>query len=480
MKIDFDKTDKVGHSINDLAEEANSLLSSAKGIDASIFSSYSPGVVANNTEMCENISKLSSKIADFETSYTMSVQAYKDAFAEAKAKVNKVETPEKDKEVKQTPKVEQTTAEETKKIEEPKKETPSKETPKVETTSNGDSKVETASVKKIDTTGLVDLPIKNISVAKLTKEKKEELRATVDFYFNYPSQAKSVKEIKSDQLRELFEANGATLVGNNTYKMKVDGKTYSYNVASHVIAIEGATGVDANNELKCKFFARPDVTFEDVKSTLTLLSGSGEAEHSGYTLADDKSQVEVCKDTLVIVPYGSRNTPNIPNKVGACTIVGDFMVGGSKNINNTVVGYSLGGQAAWSAVSKNPGLYKNMVTVNSAAYSKSNGGVNFIDGNYDSFKDVNIYIFESENDDYITYVGRTIKELNAHGISSDNIHLYSNNNNLNNNARSKGYVSSKNIIDVDQQYAKSHVGWQSHSGGYGMLNQSGIFGYLTQ
>lgn len=407
LNIDFDRANKISNSLSELVTECTAIMSSCKGVDGGSVSSFSPRTASYCSQIQTSANKISTQITNLQTSFDGSIALYRQAYEDAQSRVE-------------------------------------------------NDIVEGSSLN----TG------KPIVLDDLTAS---ELSATVDYYFNFPGSVKSIKVVSDTKLRNLFTANGATKVGNDTYSFTINGKKYKYNVSTHEVIIDGSR----EQSLYCKFYTTSDTSFSDITNTVTLLAGSGEIGKGFDT------SVKVNSNSLVIIPYGSQNIPNMPNKVSGCTRVGDFLVGGnSKKITNTIVGYSLGGQAAYSAVAANKGLYSKIAVVNSAPMTSS-GGLNYIEkfGSYEAFKDVDIYIFEGSGDSFVSADIEALRRFKNHKVPMSNIHVYTNDSNLLSVAKS--YLPSENVYKVDGSYAKSHRGWSGHSYGYDMLKDSGIFSYLT-
>lgn len=406
LNIDFDKAAKISNSLSELSTECTSIVSSSKSLDSGKFS-FSPNTAAYCSKIQSGISKVSTQISNLQTSFNGSIDLYRQAYEEQKAKV--------------------------------------------------DNEIVTSAPLNVG---------KTIQVDELTAS---ELSATVDFYFNYPSAVKDIKQVSDTKLRNLFTSNGATKVGADTYSFSIDGKKYKYNVATHEIIIEGSK----EPSLYCKFYTTSDTSFSDITNTVTLLAGSGEIS-KGFD-----NTVKVNKNSLVVIPYGSQRIPDMPGKISGCTRTADFLAGGkNKKIVNTIVGYSLGGQAAYSTVAANKGLYSKLAVVNSAPMTSS-GNTNYLErhGSYDAFKDVDIYIFEGSGDNFIPATIEGLKRFKNNKVPMKNIHVFTNDSNLLSTAQK--LLPSENVYKVDSSYAKSHRGWSGHSYGYDMLKDSGVISYLT-
>ena len=406
LNINFSEANKISNGLAELSTECSSIATSCKGLASSSISSISPRAAAYVTQIQSSISGLSGQVSNFHSSFSGSIAIYQKAYEEQQASVDTLE-------------------------------------------SNGSAG--------------------GTETIKIDDVKASELKATIDYYFNYPNKAKDMQEVSDSKLRDLFTANGATKIGDNTYSFSIDGKNYKYNVNSNEIMVDGVK----EPELYCKFYTTADTSFSDITNTVTLLAGSGEISRGFDTTA------QVNSNSLVVIPYGSQSIPNMPNKISACTRTGDFLAGGKeKTIVNTIVGYSLGGQAAYATVAANKGLYSKLAAVNSAP-TTSSGNTNYLEkhGDYEAFKDVDIYIFEGSSDNFVNANIASLKRFRNNGVPMENIHVYTNDGDLLYEA--KHLLPSENVYKVEKEYAKSHKGWGGHSYGYDMLKDSGIISYLS-
>jgi len=485
IDINFEAADRISNGINEIHATATNISSTAKGIDASPFSSYSGRTVSAVNEFSNKINEVANTIDDFASSFNRSVELYREALREIEREVaektrdtmptvvqtetnlgtietdNPITVEEKTQVISENPNIEEAHA-----VLAP--------TSDLIETDNQVTKIEEK--EKVVSDGPVVMPTPQTNDIKIystiDETRQEEIKSTISFYFNFPKASKEIKEISPQRLDEMFLKNNARKNGNS-YRFTIDGKTYEYNIKTHEIIVPGSK----EKTLYCKFYVNPDTSFNDITNTITLMSGSGEAKYTtGW-----ESGLKVDKNSLVIIPYGSNNTPNTPNKVSATTRTGAFLAGGNtKKVTNSIVGYSLGGQAAYSAAASNKGLYTKIVVVNSSPMT-TKGGLNFIEkfGSYDAFKDTDIYIFESKNDGFIETSKESLRRFYHNGIPMKNIHIYTNDPGLIKVAQ-KNNVPSENIYKVEDHYATSHRGWSGHSYGYDMLKDSGIISYLSR
>jgi len=418
ININFDKAAQITSSFSELASEATEIATGAKGIDVGVFASYSPSTPGNNAAIQEGINGIVDSISDFGTSFNESIRLYKEAYEESKTQIE-IDNPDS---------------------------TPTEEV-------------------------VIPTNIQN------------ELHSTIDFVFAYPKQSANMKKISESKLADLLTKNGAKSVGDNTYELTIDGKTYRYNVKSHEIIIPSGNG-SKEGKVCCTFYAKDGVNFNSITSTMTLLAGSGERNNPTQESAFGSGNLGVGSNTILAIPYLSGTTYQVPYKIGGATRIADFMIGGKtrSNITNNIVGYSLGGMGAYATVSANNGLYKNMAIVNGGPTHTENTYTDFItvNGSYDNFKNVNIYIFEGSGDSFIKSNKYLLKNLKSHGINMSHIHVYTTDRSLYNAAKDCGaycedYDAMKNFAS-----SKAHKGWGGHAYGYRMLEDSGIYSYLSK
>jgi hypothetical protein len=410
ININFDKAAQITSSFSELASEASQIATGAKGIDAGVFSSYSPSTPSNNSAIQEGIGEIVDSINDFGTSFNESIRLYKEAYDESKAQVD-IENP-------------------------------------------------SASTEEVPT---------------LSPDVESELRATIDFVFAYPKQSANMKKISDTKIADLLTKNGAKSIGDNTYELTIDGKTYQYNVKSHEIKIPSGNGYK-EGKVYCSFWAKDGVSFSSITSTMTLLAGSSERSDPTQSSAFGSGNLGVGSNVILAIPYLSGTTYEVPYKIGGATRIADFMIGGKtrSNITNNIVGYSLGGMGAYAAVSANKGLYKNMAIVN--------GGPKNVEkfGSYANFKNVNIYIFEGNGDSFIDSNVTLLKNLKSAGVSMSRVHIYTTDGSLYRYGQKYGAYCEN--LDAMRKFAinKNHKGWSGHSHGYRMLEDSGIYSYFSK
>ncbi len=299
------------------------------------------------------------------------------------------------------------------------------------------------------------------------------LNEKLAFYFNYPQAALEAKQVSSDRVRNLLEKNGAKKIDNNVYLIKVGKKEYRYNVNTSLLSEEGVRGT-----MYAKFFATEDANFSNITNTITIMGGSGTV-NTNHVDANLNTGVKIDKNSLVILPYG-KGIWQTPHLVAGSTRIGDFLVGGNnKIVKNSIVGYSLGGQIAAKAVANNKGLYRNIVFVNSAAYTSDNGSgvVPNNQATYDAFKDVNVIFFEGAGDKFNRAAGKTIDVFTANGVPRNNFYVYTTDDYLIKNYKDK--LGTKHLITPPSSYpVGGKRGWKGHSYGFNMIKESGIINYL--
>lgn len=303
-----------------------------------------------------------------------------------------------------------------------------------------------------------------------TTKDSREIKNAIEFFFGYQNGEKGIRMITEEELRSIFERNGCKVYFNNAYEYEIDGMIYRYNVKSH--KIENYVNGKLNGSMNCMFFISDDTTFEDITNTITVMCGTGTNR-----VPNSLEGMSINKNTMVAVGYGNDSSANMPHVVSGITRTCSYLSGHntSNELNNSIVGYSLGGLAAFKTASNYPGLYKKIVTVNSASYSFDETR-NFID-NYQNLAGIEIIMVEANRDKFGGAAIKTIRELKENGLG-DNVSFYSNSDDF--QARAREYLDQNQVHDIDDDFANSHEGWEGHGHGFEMLLGINIFNYLSE
>ena len=413
VKIDFNLADNIGTSLNNAYQSISNVYNSAKTLNADAFASYSSGTLSLNENIKDGVKSVVNDYERLCSSYTASIDLYRQA------------------------------AEETERVIEEKIEKPQEEA------------------------------VSTIKSFNISETKQSEITGTIGFYFNYPGNIKEVSKLSSSTVGNLLLQNGATKNGD-IYSVKINGTQYGYNIQTGEISVNGQ-----NKRFFCNFFARSDASYSDITNTITILAGQGALDgKEGPTKKGQSLYEGVCttKNSLVIVPYGTgygHTTQFITEGISASTRLGNFMVGGAnRKVTNSVVGYSLGGMAAYRTVARNDGLYNKLVAVNSfmQADIEKNGG------SYSSFNNCEIILLEASGDKFVDGAIGSLKRLYNHGVNMNNVHVYTNDRTMIN--YSKKYLSDNNINDWSN-HNNELKGWRTHNYGIEMIKSSGILNYLS-
>ena len=449
VNIDFVEANNISNKIDSSVNDFSSISSSANGISASAFSSYSSGTVSLTESFKSNIEKIATRCDNLLSSFSLSIELYHNANEEQKKAVEE----------------------------------------KIKSDSVAPTGTDNTTLTPSDT------PVGTVSI-NIDEEKMSEIKATTEFYFNYPGNVREVKQLSTSKLSNLLEKNGALKasngsygngknvtrgVGDGWYLLQMDGHYYEYNVNTSEIITDFHTPSKQQPSwtFRCKFYATEDTSFEDVTNTITLLGGQGSTDSKdgpnkkGQSLFEG---VKANKNSVVVVPYGlgyGHTSKFIPEGISGSTRIADFMVGGkTKKINNSIVGYSMGGMSAYRTVANNKGLYNKLVAVNTYA----EGDIEKYGGSYDSFNSVEIIVLEASGDKFVPNATSTIKRLINHGVNKNNIKVYSNDRGMINNMN--GLIPSGNINDWSK-YSSQLKGWSTHNYGIAMIKDSSILNYLS-
>lgn len=315
------------------------------------------------------------------------------------------------------------------------------------------------------------------------------------YYYKYEGDVKEVKEIPKEVLREFFDKNGAKKKkdNNDVYTFTIDGKEYSYNISTYQMSVEPDNKTLKKENMFVRFYMRDDATYEDITNTITICAGQGALDTDDGPFVEGKERldegVNTQKSSLVIIPYGLGDGTQgfkSSNKATMATRIGNFMVGGTnREITNSIVGYSLGGNAAYEALAQeeNKGLYKVCVPVNT-----------FMDQNFcslegdsiDNMIGTKIIQLEARKDNYRNGALRARRTLLKNGFPVEDLMLFTNEPDeykYSEQALGDNFVfldiNLKTKVDgKDQDNPNYDPAWVTHFHGINMIKTSGILTYL--
>jgi hypothetical protein len=293
-----------------------------------------------------------------------------------------------------------------------------------------------------------------------------------------------MNSIDTNVLRDLLTKRNAVTSDNIVYTFQYGDKDYNYNVNTHILKYKVN---ESEYQVYCDFYADSSIStskIDDYNNTVTILGGSSETKrYIGGTISsiNDKAipiDTPISENSLIIVPtfildssgklqYAVNSNPHL---VTSCTMAGDYLIGAdTKDVTNSVIGYSIGGQYATSAIKSNSDLYDKCVFVNSASYSDAIGNTSAETG-FEAFKNTELIFIESKNNNnWNTAVQKTINSMQNSGVSSDNIKFFTNDTSLTKYLDKKGI--SYDLIDNNK--------YDGHNSGYKMIRDSNIIGYLS-
>ena len=335
---------------------------------------------------------------------------------------------------------------------------------------------------------------KEINTFNDLKEKASEVKETLRFYYQYEGDAKEVKQLSESKIREMFEKNGAHRNGD-VYTFTLDGKEYSYNISTYQMSVEPDNKTKKKENMFVRFYMRDDATYEDITNTITICAGQGALDTDKGPFVKGKERldegVNAQKSSLIIIPYGRGDGTqgfNSSNKATMATRIGNFMVGGTnRQITNSIVGYSLGGNAAYEALAQeeNKGLYKNAVLVNTFMDKK------FLSMEGDSFDNMigtKIIQFEARGDTFRSGSRKVRKRLLDNGFPPEDLILFTNEPDeykYSEQLLGENYVyldiNLKTKIDGKSQKNPNYdPAWVTHKHGINIIKTSGILTYLGE
>ena len=451
VNINFDRANAITNEITNSTQDISTISDSAKGISADAFASYSGTTVALTEDFKSSVSKLVTSCDNFLSRFKASIQEYRDAYEEQQRMV---------KEELKDPKTPTTT----------KSETP---------------------VFNTET----EVPSIGAVTFNIDEEKQSEINETIKFYFNYQGNVSEVHEMKANDMAKLFEQNGAekaingrysnghstTRSGDGWYMFTRNGHTYEYNVNTNEIIVDyhSPSSMEPNSKFNCKMFTTSDTDYNSITNTITILGGQGILEVKDPRFDKDSARtlmsgVNANKNSLVIVPYGrgyGTVGANIAPGAISATTIGNFMVGGSnKKVTNSIVGFSLGGQATYQALASSRGIYQKAVIVNSGMQKLKTGSI-------ENMKDVEIIIMQANNDQtFGTWAPNTLKNLVNQGVPKNNITVYTNSGGMLSTANK--YLDPNHVHNVTSE-VKGKRTWSKHNYGIDIIKTSGVLGYLS-
>ena len=519
VNIDFAKADTITNEINNTTSDMSTISSSAKGISADAFASYSPGTVGLNESFISGLSKVVPSCDNFLSKFKGYIQTYYDAYQEQLHAVEEEIKEEPKEEVVEEPETVFEEAKEEVVVEEPVEEINEDhkeevveeakdevfEAPKEEVAVEPQEQIVEAPKEAEHSEFYTENAIASAGNVTFTisEEKADEIAQTNKFYYQYPGNVSEVKEIKGEKLVSLFETNGAQKATGGTYpdghtvtrgtndgwyKFDKDGHTYEYNVNTNEIIVDYTLpcytfkgGKDTSATFNCKFFATDDTDFNAIKNTIAVCGGQGILDHNEPVYSNDIGRtlltgLNANKNSMIIVPYGKGYgtvASNIAPGVIASTQIGNFLSGGNnKEVTNNIIGFSLGGQAAFHATSITDGLYKKAAIFNATMvkYTKPSEGM----------KKVEYYIFQASGDaTFGKGAPSNLKKLILKcGVPKENVTVFTND---------SGMLSvGKKVLDEDHlinlrgtEVAKSGM-WGTHVRGIEILKASGITNYFSE
>lgn len=319
---------------------------------------------------------------------------------------------------------------------------------------------------------------------------QELIDEKVGFYFGYPEGTQDLVAVSKEALKECFEKNGAVEVKEGCYEFEINGNKFQYNINTEEIKLLKQSGVTTSygdkETVKCKFYSTSEnPNFDDITNTVTYCCGS-----QGNPKQIKAEDLKINDNTIVAVVYG-YNSGDIPGKVAASTYAADFLSGGNnKQMTNSIVGYSLGGLAAFRTASVNPDLYNKLVCVNSYnRFAKPN--------DLQNLKNMEFVFVENASDKFTEENIKTIKSLIENGIPAENISVITNSGGGKNgleNGNSYIYKLGRIFYDrdnmptdinnlpikvtvIDDDYESN---WRGHGGGYDIIGSLNVLSWLSE
>ena len=153
VNIDFVEANNISSKINSSVNDFSSISSSASGISASAFSSYSSGTVSLTENFKSNIEKIATKCDNLSASFSSSIELYHNVYIEQERAIEE----------------------------------------KLSNNAVVPSGTDNTTIVSNNT------PVGTVSI-NIDEEKMSEIKATTEFYFNYPGNVREVKQLSTSKL----------------------------------------------------------------------------------------------------------------------------------------------------------------------------------------------------------------------------------------------------------------------------------------
>lgn len=300
-----------------------------------------------------------------------------------------------------------------------------------------------------------------------------------EYVWGYKADAKGITKVEAGLLEELLIKKGAKKIGDNLYQVNINGTNYSYNVSSGWMT-------DSNKrKFKCHFYVSGEnLGANNIRNSITILATGKKSPVANDRI---KTDLDFCKNSLLITPYTDCKQNMSAKNVAASTRLGDYLFDIPENGVHSIIGYSAGSSSSTKTIVYDQDLYKNVVYVNGSSHNMWATST-IKEEDYSAFKDMNVtYMITNEggwgpngvnNPSSIT---SSIRSMIAGGVKGENISVVSNDSGIFKPAK----LYSDNGINIVDGMDPSRINgkrtkYRGHDlGTWAILNDSGIIAYLS-
>ena len=320
------------------------------------------------------------------------------------------------------------------------------------------------------------------------------------FNIDQPRAGATTHLLSGETLEKAFAAVGVepTKLGKRrfpSYFVTINGKNYVYHSAekpTDIRIFESERG-----KMACRFYASTD-DLSQIDSIMIVIGGDGLR-----TQGLDESNVDLGPNALLISCYSGNRDVNMNDCADVyadMALFADYVFAHDKEIVcNSIIGTSEGGQAVFSTVARNPGIFSAAVCSNGSAYwesgkypvvgkfapprdefgrIKEGKDVDPLE-NYKHFQGMDVIFLESTmNNHWPDSIVLTVRDLLAHGVPASDICFMTNDQKL--RERITDLIGNgANYHFLTAEEAKERGLWTRHGDGPAMINKSGVLPYLS-
>ena len=297
----------------------------------------------------------------------------------------------------------------------------------------------------------------------------EKPQISKGFVWGYKEYGSQINRMDNSELVDLMLAKGAKQIDTNVYEININGNNYKYSTRTRTLYVNKVG-------FKCDFYVSNNYQNSSIDNTVTLLGGTGQRQYGPMGDNGVTNDIGLSDKSVLIVPYSGEESRMLdPGCVKASSEFTEEVFNANRNVSRSVVGFSEGTRVASQTISEYPNLFDNVVFVNGSTRFNENPTMTYVqNGNYDGFKDANIYYIITHNGWNVDSVTQSVNDLIKNGVDPSKITLISNEASLNN-------LVNQNINFDDSMPPSNNTGFISHGrGAWEILNKSEIINYLSK